>query len=536
MRARYIFNMEEYCMKKIKFSALVALLLCMLLLLTSCTFFDLYKLKLKKVYKEGYADETTPLTRGSEVTVGGDVIRRNGRLFYLREASIDGTVHRVYDLVSDRTIYNYTDTATVAVTNVQLYSVGLSFVFSVVRTDTTDPLNPVATTELYSVAGTLLDTINGNVAPAVAADLVQLNEKCYRVSEGGDATVQFTSTGLGTPMGTLGITDTAGGYYHAVTADSVTIYDGTMTPTAYWKAPSYVVGVNFFVLNGGNVLIQYQTDAAEDAKLYTYLNDAGNKKTVTTLVLKAKKGKVGRLASDFLFFNVRHRDSQTEAGRQMRSLLVDKITTVAYAAKITNRRIDASPTGLGTYLLSDTGRVRGTLNATLTGQSRDVAVKLADDRFSVELKNGQTMLVTTNGEVLSEISSVVSATPSFLVTADKVFNYQMNVIYDLKENKMTVVRAYDGALVLKKNDADEWHLMAANGQVTYLAGATNNKTLYSAGNERYFVLHNNTDGKYEYYNESGAALFTGDAVLTLEGGWHDYMLLRAGSTYYRFAA
>ena len=529
-------------MKKTKIIALTALLLCLAMLLSSCTFFDLYKLKLKKIYQDDYVDETAPLLHADQVAVSGNIIRQTGRLFYLREDPGTGLVHRVYDLASDRTVYTSTDTTTLAVTNVRLYAVGLSFAFTVTKEDTTDPLAPVTTTELYSVVGTLLDTVDGDVTPAVAADLIQLDEKCYRVAEGGDTTVLFTSTGLGTPMGALGITDTAGGYYHAVGADSVTVYDGTMTPTAYWKAPSYVAGgdLQFFVLNGGNVLIQYQTAAAEDAKLYTYLNDAGVKKTVTTLLLKAKKGKVSKLMNDFVFINVQHRDSQNETGRTMRGNLADKVTNVAYAVKIQNRRVDASAAGIDCYLLSDTGRVRGTLNATLTGQGMAPAAKLAEDRYRVELQNGQSMLVTTNGEVLSDISGVNDATPSFLVTDDKVYNYQMNAIYDLKENKMEVVRAYDGALVLKKTGSDEWHLMAANGQVTYLAGTTNDKTLVSAANSRYFILRNNSDGKYEYYNEAGALLFTTGLALNGVGSWRNYLFFRAidglETVYFRFSA
>lgn len=524
-------------MKKTKFVALAALLLCLVMLLSSCTFFDLYKPKLKKIYQDGYVDDTAPLLHADAVAVSGNVIRQNGRLFYLRE---DPGTHRVYDLASDRAVYTFTDTATLAVTNVRLYSVGLSYVFTVAKTDTTDPLTPVVTTELYSVVGTLLDSVDGDVALTVAADLVQLDEKCYRVAEGGDTTVQFTSTGLGTPMGALGITETAGGYYHAAGGDSITIYDDTMTPTAYWKAPSYAGGVNFFVLNGGNVLIQYETDAAEDAKFYTYLDGSGAKKNLTTLLLKAKKGKVSKLMSDFVFLNVLRRDSQNEAGRTMRATLVEKVTNVAYAAKIQNRRVDTSVAGIDCYLLSDSGRVRGTLNATLTGQGMAPATKVADDRYRVDLENGQSMLVTTNGEVLSDISGVNDVTPSFLVTDSKVYNYQMNAIYDLKENKMEVIRAYDAALVLKKIDSDEWHLMAANGQVTYLAGTTNDKTLSSAANGRYFILRNNSDGKYEYYNEAGALLFTTDLVLYSVGAWRNYLFFRATdgleTVYYRFAA
>ena len=530
-------------MRKTKFLALTALLLCLLMLLSSCTFFDMYKLKLKKIYQaDSEADDTKPLLHADAVELGGNVIRRSNRLFYLRENPGTGIVHRVYDIVSNRVVYTFTDTATAAVTNVQFYAVGLSVVFTVVKTDTTDPLAPVTTTELYSAAGTLLESTDGNVAPTAAADLVQLTENCYRVSEGGDTTVAFTSTGLTTPMAALGITDTAGGYYHAVTATSVTIYDGTMTPTAYWKAPSYVAGgdLHFFVLNGGNVLIQYQTAAAEDAKLYTYLDDGGNKISVTTLLLKAKKGKVSKLMNDFVFGAVMHRDSQTETGRVMRSTLADKITNVTYAVKIQNRRINSSVDGFGAYLLSDSGRVRGTLNATLTGQSMQIAEKLTDDRFSVTLKNGQIMLITGSGEILSEITGATDVTPAFLVTADKVYNYQMNAIYDLKENKMEVIRAYDGALVLKKSDADEWHLMASNGQVTYLAGTTNNKTLYSTASNRYFVLRNNGESKYEYYNEAGALLYSSALLLNAEGTWRDYALFSAtdgpDTVYYRFSA
>ena len=52
-----------------------------------------------------------------------------------------------------------------------------------------------------------------------------------------------------------------------------------------------------------------------------------------------------------------------------------------------------------------------TLNATLTGQSMQIAQKLTDDRFSVTLKNGQIMLITGSGEILSEITGATDVTP-----------------------------------------------------------------------------------------------------------------------------
>ena len=103
-----------------------SVLLCLLMLLSSCTFFDLYKMKLKKIYQaDSEADDTKPLLHADAVELGGNVIRRSNRLFYLRENPGTGIVHRVYDIVSNRVVYTFTDTATAAVTNVQFYAVGL---------------------------------------------------------------------------------------------------------------------------------------------------------------------------------------------------------------------------------------------------------------------------------------------------------------------------------------------------------------------------------------------------------------------------
>lgn len=535
-------------MKRIKLCALVALLLCFVMILSSCTFWDMRHLKLGKIYNEGYTDETPALLHAATVDIEGDVIERNGCLFYLRTT---GTypVHTVYNIATDQKVFTSTDTMTLAVTAVRLYTVGLSVVFEAVKTDTTDALNPVVTTELYAVDGTLLDQTRGDVALIVGADLMQLDSKCFCVDENGAATVLFTNSGLTSPLAALGINEAAGDYYHAVSADSVTVYNGKdgMKPTANWKAPSYVAAadLSFFVLNGGNVLIQYTTDAAEDAKLYTYL-EGGVKKNVTTLLLKAKNGKVSKLSDDFVFGVVAHRDAKNEVGRDLRAEFTEKTTNVALAVKVERQRLDTSAAGFDTYLLSDGGRVRGTLSATLTGQNYDVAEKVTDDRFVVELQNGQRMLVTTRGEVLSEITGAAAATPAFIVTEEKIYNYQMNAVYDLKTNEMEVVRAYDGSLLLKKTDADEWHLMAANDQVTYLAGSTNQKRLQSAAADRYFILRNDTDllhPQYEYYNEAGALLFTTSlSTLTQKGGDRENLLLGgfdadAGkNVYYRLTA
>jgi len=529
-------------MKKFKFTALIALALCMVMLLSSCTFFDLYKPKLKKVYQDGFTDETPNLTRAETVAVDGTVISSLGRLFYLRDTDGD-TVHRVYDLTADRTAFMFTDTLTAQVTNVRLIAVGLSYVFAVTKTDTEDALHPVKTS-LYSLGGAQLDSIDGNVTPTVAADLVQLDNKCYRVAENGEASELFTSGGLTKSLDQLGITECAGNYYHAVTANAVTIYDSTdgMKPCASWKAPSYTTsGPGFFVLNGGNVLIQYQSAAAEDTMFYTYLNDAGQKVNVTTLLLKAKNGKTSKRMTDFLFASVKHRDAVNNDGYQMRQSYVEKLTNIAVAAKIENRRVDISANGYGVYKLSDKGRVRGTLNATVTGQSAAIAAKVAVDRYDVTLKNGQHMLVDPAGKVIGEITGATHKTPSFIVAADKVYNYELTAIYDLKENDMQVVAVYDESIVLRKSGEDEWYLMTSNGQANYLAGAANGKSLTSSGS-RFFKVRNNVSGQYEYYNEAGAVIITTQLNFSYEGGYRSCVLCSAYDTeagktvYYRFSA
>ena len=174
----------------------------------------------------------------------------------------------------------------------------------------------------YDAKGTeVVTTKYATSAPSKFGELVRYDDVLYAIEDDGKLTKS-----LEIPENlSLSAPDYWNDQYYYFTASrNVLVYDASLNFVSAWYAPSTAAYANFFVLDGGNVLVQYMDildPYTEDYEVYiTEMNDAGTvvvKYDLVTKLIAAKDGKAKDLKMDYYLQYV---ESATEIMMRMRQI------------------------------------------------------------------------------------------------------------------------------------------------------------------------------------------------------------------------
>ena len=309
--------------------------------------------------------------------------------------------------------------------------------------------------------------------------------------------------------------------YREGTLMGVYVYDHSFNYVSSWNAPAYATEKDAFVLNNGDVLIQYSNVLDEEAKEYDYYQSANTetvKYDLVTLVMKAKNGNVKDIDMKYFVSHVEPNhwlyDEEDDNNKYN-----DSFDNIAYIHPIVNQRIDDSEAAQDVVLMSDKGKIKKSLKL-VDGQKAVLPTKLADDVYMVEMLNGGYALVNIDGDILKMINSGarMQLMGQYLVTDKNIYDFDLEVIYDLKENDAGVLGVVDGVLFVQAGDYedDEFSVYSfCDGEkktvYTYSADAEENDQFYMT--KMGYVLID-SEGSHVYYNAYGKELITTDGWLT----------------------
>ena len=124
-------------------------------------------------------------------------------------------------------------------------------------------------------------------------------------------------------------------------------------------------------------------------------------------------------------------------------------------------------------------------------------------------------LVDGEETVLGEISEA-EMTGKFFYKNGKIFDSDLELIYDCASNKMTLVDVLDGAFLLKNYDGEIFCYTGGEGKpekiITKKEAKTSEVTVLDSG---LFVVcdrSNPADVNYDFYNAEGEKIFSTDAI------------------------
>ena len=205
--------------------------------------------------------------------------------------------------------------------------------------------------------------------------------------------------------------------YYNMSEGVLSVYDYSFNLINYYELPSYadVDESGFYLLNDGNVLIQYAFAVSAYENDYTYYNGQNNMKVVT-LIYNVKTGETKEIKTVALFNFVVARDDKGMGG-ELQALYENGIKNLAEVQFITNKQLDQNDK---TVSLKNDGSIDKVIS--------DVIVAFSDiephssGNFIVYTKLGGKYLVDKKGKVVADITDAV-CNEKYIVVNGKIYDF-----------------------------------------------------------------------------------------------------------------
>lgn len=554
-------------MKK-KIIVLIAVLLCAVMLLCSCS----DSLKFKKMYdkKAEFVDETPTLNSAAALDIEGYVAQQAGDLVvvYGFDEAADNDTVTVFNVASGQTVWSATNAEKVS------YEVALKEIWGttlILKGKMTMPETPdedmtmdielcaIDGTPFWAKAGMTED--EGEELEALfswftedgryygnynsyefyqALDLIGIKGELFRIADGGSVSKMMDYAPLaGLPSFNYTIND----YYYVIEENSVAIYDAELQLVTLEIIPGYAAsammpastrmmistgGAFITVLNNGNVLIQYSYYADEYAEDYTYMDDDGNKYIMETKVITAKNGKVKEIKKcEYVFMYAIARDAKLDMeGDYNREPawayvgLNNKIENVVIAFPFENQRLSMEGDA---YLnmkflsMSNKGKIEGTLDGAIPNQIIE-SYLVAPGRWLVADQTMRIFLLDAKGKIVGEITNYDTLTNNYVLCASKLYNLDLVEVADLEELKCDHILLETDEGVIFEDEDGAVKMVMADGAVKTLIEATDETKEFEEIDDWYseiFVIWEEGDSGYykaTIYNAAGNVIYTAENV------------------------
>ena len=341
--------------------------------------------------------------------------------------------------------------------------------------------------------------------PEIYLDLVLYDGEYYRTDADGNLTFAFHSNPMHPSLS--GVTTTAAGYYYRevdgyLHSYSAWVYDDCMKQFAYYESPSYAQEAHGFVLNDGNLLVQYRIPTVNDAQEYD-LEISGKKYELVSLIFDVKTQKEREVTLDYVL---------TSGGGQSRAdwhythkfeQFEDDVINLAYGYQIENKRIDTND--LVVYTISNQGAVIERLNDWVPHQGKNLPVAVSSTRYTLSNDLAQCFFLDESGNILFELHENAIVGENYIYYNNAIYDHELNLLYDYGED-MTVEMFYDKCILLRSNATEDVYLFA-NGESQIFVEARRASSLWCLTQESFFYTVNqgtrNNFDYYRVYNDEG---------------------------------
>ena len=518
-------------MKKMRFVALLALMMATVMLLSSCWFGGL---SVKKWIDDEAVYKATPMlsqnVEASGIPDNASLAGREGRLMYFTSLTADFpyyTVHVLYDVVENKEIAKVTESADtdyqVTLTSVTVEGEEVPYFYI---TETTEGRSKIT---LYDITGGEgVASQSECEVPADYCDLVYFDGAYYRMKKNGSLSKAFSWSVL---KKRPSIEEKRGDYYYEMDEAGVVIYDLSLETVSSYTFPvnAYAAGdmLSLSVLETGNLLIQYLVPLPDTAKKYSFMvvsEEQLLKVELHTVLVKAKSGKAKEIKCDYWFLE------------GIESTIADdyyvgiKPASLALAVKLEKDMVinfyNYDEELFGTLVsVNKKGKVKE-LKQFENEKVLDVYM-VAKSRFIVVTVSGREYLIDEKAEVLGEITQSTYYRDSFFICDGRIYNWSLSEKYNYRAQKYTVNTVMNNAVLFNGEDGEV--LKYYDGQTTTIVAKNSNTQEFVSATSQYYILKNIADAQnvsYAVYSEAGQQLASSSRAFSFVASFEDYVLLR----------
>lgn len=504
-------------MRKIRLLALFSLFLCAVMVLTSCGIGgskngNIKALSFKDVVKKSTAEE--PATAQIEkLTLEGTVVRSNDVFVVLLK---DGVSQTVYNMVQNKVVFTNTNTALLAATTINIYDPDdRTAYFTVYVNDTTGTETREQTT-LYDASGNTIATLDRLANPTRTFDLVSFGNKIYRLGDTSATATLTELTGYSALNGDIpDIGAASADYYYEFNyggGKNVHVYDKNLKLVSAYNVEGNPTGVANMILENGNVVFQMTYRMPNDTEDYTYFNGT-NKIKMETVIVNAKNGKAKEISFDYqLMFGSSFGIDIGSGLDEDDGFLAKKIRSIAILCPIKDRVLMSNSTDPIVVAVDNSMKILGRLDRMYDNQI-GVIDNTYPSYFTVGLANNGALLINEKGKVIGDISGADELTYSYIYAGGKLYNYNLEAVYDYEAAGYEVEEALEHSAILSKdNNGTDEYFIYTNGELKALDTKDDKLTFVGADSDLgVYIVQDTTDllnKVNRYYNDKGELIFT----------------------------
>ena len=475
--------------------ALVSLLLCVALAFGSCS---LLNMSFRRFYSKTEFESAHEFTNASKVSELDTLVYEDSARHLIAFTTNDAETLKLYNVETGSVVLTLDREE---IHTYDLFSVfGIPFAFVVVKSTTDD--ETTYSSRLYDATGTKIaeaeDTDEPAEAPEVACDFFKFDDLLYRVTEEG--TVEQVSDD---PLKSyLPDVDTKSKkFYYAISDDDVSVYNKDLELVYYWEVPFMAEDSEIALISDGVLYAQVFELLPEDTEDYDVLLD-GEKVNVVGYVINANRKSAKEVDVDFIV------DDMDECYDEIYTYAYEvdtppaRVTNLAYVYFFEDHRIDSKET---LVTIQDNGKT-----FEIAPKYDDLPVMVAEDRFKDYRDNGEVYLINGRGKVIGNLTNLQAQfNEKFVAIDDKLYDADLELVYDAKSNDKVVYAMLSTAVILKDAEADgngktKYYLYTADGNTSEI------ENWYGSANQFYVTKNSNT-GELSFYNNAG------DLIVTAKG-------------------
>ena len=521
-------------MRKLKLISVVASVLCILMLCTACA---TPKGKISNYLNPDYVPEKAVLKSNSYVSeLEGYIMGEHNQYFAIFEKLPDVTEGEV---AASYKIFSMTKASVIATFSGADFTFDFDLVDAIPmviveqnHVDLTEPENTDTTYMAYDANGTqIVSSKHEFDDPYRFADLVMFNYAAYSVDKKTGALEKQSDVPEFLQLDECDKYNE--NYFYVMDDGELIVYDREFNLVSTWSAPSYALETNMFVLNDGNVLIQYSYELDTEEKKYDVYesNDGATAKyDLVSLIYKVVKGSVKELELDFVVESVFTNENAQRNEDEGNSRYSEKFENIAYISPIVDKKIDSSADAMDIVIMNNKAKVQKSLKI-LDDQATMLPIKISEDVYAILLKNGYA-LVDGKSRVLSILNNTeLELTNDYIVGEAAIYNFDLTKAYDLIENDAKVLEIMDESVFVRAETKNGYEIiLLRDGEqktvFTRVDDEIPSKLVFGEIENGFYYIYNTEIGEYTYYNAKGETIIsTASKLETIGSTSGDNLLL-----------
>lgn len=280
--------------------------------------------------------------------------------------------------------------------------------------------------------------------------------------------------------------------FYFISDELVFVFNAEGTLLYEYRLPSYAENAHIFVLESGDVFIQYTYPAIEGEDYDFVLGDEKHK--IVSILADATENSETFPLLSFLVTDLHNAFTD----ENFYKTYTEKVPNMARVLHIQNKRIDENEF-LKDTVLSNALLELFSLFDVVTG-ALDIT-RISEDRYLVTTAAGG-ILLAGDGRQIGQVNNYRSITEKFIITSGAIYDHDLNLIFDLIHEDYTYYASVGENLILSKVEEKNvsLHLFAGEKPI-FLAEASKFHPCF----EGYII---ETREGYTYYDENGNHLRT----------------------------